>query len=261
LPCTDFTQNRFLKIVRITTSCFFIKFAAGSAVSLMLSVSPVWLSGPRHTLWLFAGVVLLWLSPGDIVYDSMRHSSAVRLVLGMGGGLYKMRKAIFAVEVAACSCPNMYDCSFSLALLVAVLAIDGNTLVRRAVLWFEARLAESHGCMPGLADCYSALCRVGRDACIGVWTLLWNTVVPLTIVTAMIWSAARSEWANGVTDTSFLGLRACLLAYFIWRSGSFHEMANIHFMSLRVADAAAHNQRNFSKEDCGIIQTKIKKEE
>merc|ERR1719183_3291747 len=92
--------------------------------------------------------------------------------------------------------------------------------------------------MPSLADCSAVLSRVGRDGCCGIWKLICNTLLPLTIVTALIWAAARVSWANGVTDDSFLALRACLLAFFIWRAGSFHELASIHATSLKITEAA-----------------------
>jgi len=231
-PLTPQKKPGLLQTIRITASCFVVKFAAGSVVSHMLGMSPVWLSGPRHALWLIAGVALIWFVPEDIVYRSMRHSSAVKLMLGIGGGLYKMRKAIFAVEAATRACRNVQECSFALAFVVTILAVDGNTLVRRGVLWAEAGLANWQRLR---ADVYYATGRILGDSGVGAQRLLLRTLLPLSVVTIGIWSGARSEWVNGITDDSFLGLRVSLLGGFIWRTGCFHELASIHVDSLKTA--------------------------
>jgi len=218
------------RIVWIMTACLIIKFLAGSIVSLILGKSPVWLSGPRHVLSLVIGLVLLWLAPGDMIYKNMRHSSAIRLLVGMGDGLYKMRKAIFAVEAVAQSCQNVQECSLAFAFLVTVLAVDGNSLTRRIVLWMERRL--EGGMAPSIAEDVESLL---RDGCDGVQRLLNSTLIPLGVVSALLWHAACSEWPNGATSDSFLVLRVGLLGVFIWRAGSFHELADIHAASLRIS--------------------------
>lgn len=225
---------------------FFIKFAAGTAVSMLLGEPPVWLKGGRHTYSFLFGVALLWLAPQDFAYQYMERSRAVRLLMDMGGGLYKMRKAIYAVEAAAMNGRG----GLPLAMLVAVLAIDGSTLTRRAVLWLEKKVMAEPPKRQKLSRRSSFLGDVTlenlrTDGCWGTWSAICGTVVPLTAVTAVVWHASCTELtADGITDDSFLGLRALLLAIFVWRAGTFDELARIHIESLAFADAVAQHEAN-----------------
>merc|ERR1719210_1211136 len=131
----DRTRVGLRQAIQILISSFIIKFASGVVVSILLNKVPVVFTGWRHSISFFVGFAMLWLTPGDFIFTFMQKSRAVRVFLGMGGGLYKMRKAIFAVEAAA-----QGGGGSGFALLVAVVAIDGNTLTRRAVLWLETHI-------------------------------------------------------------------------------------------------------------------------
>eukprot|EP00747_Dinoflagellata_sp_TGD_P047921 gnl/TRDRNA2_/TRDRNA2_145297_c0_seq5.p1 gnl/TRDRNA2_/TRDRNA2_145297_c0~~gnl/TRDRNA2_/TRDRNA2_145297_c0_seq5.p1 ORF type:complete len:321 (-),score=35.36 gnl/TRDRNA2_/TRDRNA2_145297_c0_seq5:71-1033(-) len=201
----------FVQGLRIVVCSFFVKFAAQTAVSLILGKVPVVLQGWRHTSFFFFGLALIWLSPSDVIYQHMRVSRAVRLMLQMGQGLYKMRKVIFAVEAAGTG-----KGSFVLALLVSVLSIDGSTLTRRAVLWLERQREEGRfqsawgqwlvtpkACRssPGAyaTNSYDAACvcespiarRFAKDGCKGVRQALFGTFLPLFAITAVVWTLSH----------------------------------------------------------------------
>jgi len=238
LPDTIGANFGARRMLLITFASVLVKFASSSLVSALLGKVPIVFSGPRHICFFFLGFALMWFSPGDIAYRTMRSSRAVKLLVDMGGGLYKMRKVIFAVEAA-----TEVHGHFAFALLVAVLAVDGTTLSRRAFHWVEGRQAEQarrsarrKGGASGdkalkrtLSDLYHA---GGR----GAKKTLLTTVLPLTVVTALVWGAASSEWISGITDDSFLGLRAALLSLFIWRAGALDELARIHRESMAMGD-------------------------
>lgn len=213
-------------------ACFLVKFASQSMLSVLLGSMPVVFSGPRHALSFLLGFALVWLSPGDSAYRTMKDSRALRLLVDMGGGLYKMRKVIYAVEASTKARE-----SFSFAFLVAIIAVDGTTLTRRCLHFLQA---------------YFAAPRRSRDKCLllvysggrGAQRTLLTTVLPIGAVTWLLWAAARVEWVSGITDSSFLGLRAALLALFIWRSGALDELARIHAESMFQAQRAAMMEKS-----------------
>lgn len=207
---------------------FMVKFASQSLVSVLLGNIPVVFSGPRHVLSFLLGFFLIWQCPGDSAYDTMKHSRALRLLVDMGGGLYKLRKVIFAVEAATDA-----RGSFSFALLVAVLAVDGTTLTRRGLHWVHRHWAAPEEQLQNLG---SILVYAGGR---GAQQALLTTVLPIGAVTGLLWAAACSEWVSCITDDSFLTLRAALLALFIWRAGAFYELARIHAESLAMAEHLA----------------------
>mmetsp|Transcript_100728 Transcript_100728/g.260209 ORF Transcript_100728/g.260209 Transcript_100728/m.260209 type:complete len:311 (+) Transcript_100728:88-1020(+) len=244
LPEDSRSELGLSRMFFIMLASFLVKFAGQTIVSLMLGKTPLVLSGPRHMTSFLLGLVLLWLSPGDMVYRTMLHSRAVRLFVGMGGGLYKMRKVIFAVETAASS-----HRGFGFAFLVAVLSVDGTTLTRKGMLWLEARLASRPLSSPAASKHHLvgrllptagdlSLERLRQDGCRGACEALLQTVLPLGAVTALVWVYAQVEWEAGITDDSFLVLRAGLLTLFIWRAGAFDELANIHMDGLAAAEAS-----------------------
>eukprot|EP00443_Scrippsiella_acuminata_P080332 CAMPEP_0115512220 /NCGR_PEP_ID=MMETSP0271-20121206/74393_1 /TAXON_ID=71861 /ORGANISM="Scrippsiella trochoidea, Strain CCMP3099" /LENGTH=177 /DNA_ID=CAMNT_0002942363 /DNA_START=180 /DNA_END=713 /DNA_ORIENTATION=+ len=173
----------------------------------------------------------------------MRQSRAVKLLVDMGGGLYKMRKVIFAVEAATTA-----NGGFGFALLVAVLAVDGTTLTRRAMHWVEAKVekfrAKQRRKRVPLGRSLSTLFSAGGR---GAQQTLLTTVLPIGAVTALVWIAASSEWISGITDDSFLFLRAALLALFIWRAGALDELARIHVESMEMADQVCKFDQAMSK--------------
>merc|ERR1719291_1528393 len=99
--------------------------------------------------------------------------------------------------------------------------------MRRAMHWVEARLEEARKqarkqaqspankrpASPTRAQSFKLFCCAGGR---GARQALLTTVCPLGAVTALVWAAASSEWASGITDDSFLMLRAALLALFVW---------------------------------------------
>jgi hypothetical protein len=217
----DHQHLRIGRIPRIIVAVLIIKFLAGTVASLMLGTTPLWLSGNRHVWSTLFGVFLLYSC--DALYKSMLQSSAVRLLVGMGTGLYKVRKAVFAVEAVARACNRVEECSFAFAFLVTILQVDGNTIVRKVVLWMEARL--EGGTSPKKTEGAQSLLRDGYR---GMQQLLFDTFIPLAVVSGFLWFAACTEWPNGATSDSSLMLRVCLLGFFMWRQGSFHELASIH---------------------------------
>jgi len=205
-------------------ACFLVKYASQSLVSVLLGNIPVVFSGPRHAFSFSLGFLLIWLSPGDSAYRTMKDSRALRLLVDMSGGLYKYRKVIFAVEVT-----TRAKASFPFALFVAVLAVDGTTLTRRCMHWLQAYFALPRRMAQN--KCYLLVSAGGR----GAQRTLLTTILPIGAVTWLIWAAARVEWVFGITDDSFLGLRAALLGVFIWRSGALDELARIHSESMHAA--------------------------
>mmetsp|Transcript_9619 Transcript_9619/g.27073 ORF Transcript_9619/g.27073 Transcript_9619/m.27073 type:complete len:307 (-) Transcript_9619:50-970(-) len=233
------------RLLLIALASFLVKFAASTLVSALFGKVPIVLSGPRHTASFFVGFALLWLSPGDVVFSHVQNSRAVRLLLGMGGGLYKMRKVIFAVEAATTARGGL-----CLAVLVAVLAVDGTTLTRRAMLWlgrrYSAQEAERGSGIVRRLSGDITLQRLWIDGNRGARQALLTTVLPLGAVTALVWLAASAEWASGITDDSFLSLRTLLLTLFIWRAGAFDELAMIHGDCMAMAErvAALEKEKN-----------------
>mmetsp|Transcript_64129 Transcript_64129/g.137762 ORF Transcript_64129/g.137762 Transcript_64129/m.137762 type:complete len:419 (+) Transcript_64129:159-1415(+) len=241
LPDSSRSAVGALRTLRIIGSCLFIKFGAGTLVSMLLGKVPVIVQGPRHTASFFIGLALIWLAPGDFIFRYLRHSHAVRIVMLMGRGLYKMRKAIFAIEVAAGTVQE-FARGYAFAFLLAVLAIDGSTLTRRGVHWMEKRLSSARQCKDKpLGDL--TLARLRRDGCKGLRQAFLGTVLPLGAITAVVWGVSRAEWTNGITDTSFMNLRAALLVLFVWREGTFHELTLVHAESIH-----AESIRALSKE-------------
>mmetsp|Transcript_12793 Transcript_12793/g.40355 ORF Transcript_12793/g.40355 Transcript_12793/m.40355 type:complete len:308 (+) Transcript_12793:120-1043(+) len=227
------------RLLLVAAGSFLVKFAATTLVSLIFGKVPLIISGPRHSASFFIGFALLWLSPGDVVFTTVQSSRAARLLMGMGGGLYKVRKVIFAVEAATTARGGL-----GLAVLVAVLAVDGTTLTRRAMHWLGRRYSGEpprKGC-GGIVRRISGditLRRLWRDVHRGTRQAFLTTVLPLTAVTALVWAAAGAEWTHGITDDSFLGLRAALLTLFIWRAGAFDELSMIHAESMALAERVA----------------------
>jgi len=161
--------------------------------------------------------------------------------------LYKMRKAIYAIETAA---KTDGGCLF--AFLLAVLTIDGSTLTRRAVLWLERQFAQKpvrcHRCFKGIS-----LQTLQQDGLSGLRRVLFSTVAPLGAITAVVWGVSRFDWLEGITADPYLNLRAFLLVVFAWREGTFDELSAIHLESQRLAcirNTKLQNSVSSSKPDC-----------
>eukprot|EP00516_Mucochytrium_quahogii_P009522 CAMPEP_0203773230 /NCGR_PEP_ID=MMETSP0099_2-20121227/4534_1 /ASSEMBLY_ACC=CAM_ASM_000209 /TAXON_ID=96639 /ORGANISM=" , Strain NY0313808BC1" /LENGTH=261 /DNA_ID=CAMNT_0050671021 /DNA_START=133 /DNA_END=915 /DNA_ORIENTATION=- len=150
--------------------CFVLKFQAGTAVSVILGTTPVLFKGSRHLISFLFGFMLVWFSPGDVVYENLRSSLSVKLMVSICGGLYKFRKALFAVE----SCRGGYG-GFPLAVTVVLLALDGNTVARNFFLWWENHQA-ALTLTTFRVSCWS-----------GLRKLVVELVVPDLSVTAFIW--------------------------------------------------------------------------
>lgn len=202
---------------RVVCGSFCMKFTSGIFVSLCLGVVPVPFKSYRHPLFVAIGLALIWLTPLDAAYIFMRRSNAMRLVLLTGGGLYKLRKAVYAVEAVMSS-----QGPFWMALVVVVLAVDGNTLSRRGLLWLERCVVS------GAAEADPATPSLRRDSPVGVWRFLVSTFIPLTVVTAILWYAARE-----CSEETCMELRIVFLGFFVYRNGAFAELYNIHLQSMR----------------------------
>jgi len=228
LPSSSRYGMSTCRLLWIAMCSLLVKYAANCVISVMLGKVPILFNGPRHAIFFALGFTLIWLSPGDVAHQSLMTSRAVKLMVDMGGGLYKMRKVIFAVEAAAAT-----RGSFGYAVFLAVLSVDGTSLMRRLLHFVEARLLAHPQRRKRTLSRALNLC-LNAGSCGARQTLL-STVLPLSVVTALLWVAASSEWDRGITDDSFLGLRAALLALFIWRAGAFHEFAYVHLESGRIA--------------------------
>jgi len=244
LPNTTRSAGKgVLHVLRIISASFFIKFAAGTLVSLLIGKVPVVFQGVRHFISFFVGLALLWCAPCDFVFQQMKHSRAVRLVMTMGRGLYKMRKAIYAIETAA---KTGGGCLF--AFLLAVLTIDGSTLTRRSVLWMEKQFAQKqlrcHRLVGGIS-----LETLQRDSWLGFKRVLLSTVLPLGAITAVVWGVSRFDWLEGITADPYLNLRAFVLVVFAWREGTFDELSAIHVESQEIA-SISNNKLKATTSSC-----------
>ncbi len=210
------TPRRF---VRVLADSFAVKFAAQTLVSLALGATPVVLKGVRHFSSFFLGVLLVWFFPGDVVYSTTRRSPVVKLLVSMAIGLYKLRKALFAVEASAAAFaqqPAEFRAAAAFALVL--INLDGNSVLKRALLWLEAE-EEDPRHEPGaallLARARAAL--LNRDL---LFQLLREYVVPDLVVTALLLYLGGGPQA--------IELKCCLLIYFLARQGTFELLAQMH---------------------------------
>lgn len=207
---------RFMWVLFVS---FFIKFAAGTLISYLLGTTPVILKGPRHLMSFFMGFLLVWHSPGDIVYRIVTQSDAVKLMMAMNSGLYKLRKALFAVE-----CSKENGGSFAFALTMVLLALDGNAVIRKGFLWIEKMLGHREAGYPLYVDFVAE--EFANSVVKGVYQTVLEYILPDFFVTFLIFSF------TGVLGEEFVELRIGLLVYFVWRQKSFHILTHIHRASL-----------------------------
>jgi hypothetical protein len=84
---------------------FWLKYGAGTVVSLLVRDTPVFLKSPRHLLYFAAALGLTHFSPGDVVFRKYRRSPALQAVTALAGSFYKLRKLLFIVRcVRAAAC-------------------------------------------------------------------------------------------------------------------------------------------------------------
>ncbi|GBG27062.1 Hypothetical Protein FCC1311_032852 [Hondaea fermentalgiana] len=207
---------RFMWVLFVS---FVVKFAAGSVISVLLGATPVILKGPRHMGSFFIGFLLVWHSPGDVVYRYITKSDAVKLMVCMCCGLYKLRKALFAVE-----CSKEEGDSFAFAFTLVLLALDGNSVLRKGFLWFEKmlgireagqRLSVNFVLLDAVESSYR-----------GLRQIIVEYMVPDFCVAFLIYSF------GSVLEADFVELRIGLLVYFAWRQNTFGILAHIHRASL-----------------------------
>lgn len=167
----------------------------------------------------FMGFLLVWHSPGDIVYRIVTQSDAVKLMMAMNSGLYKLRKALFAVE-----CSKENGGSFAFALTMVLLALDGNAVIRKGFLWIEKMLGHREAGYPLYVDFVAE--EFANSVVKGVYQTVLEYILPDFFVTFLIFSF------TGVLGEEFVELRIGLLVYFVWRQKSFHILTHIHRASL-----------------------------
>ncbi len=210
------TPRRF---VRVLVDSFAVKFAAQTLVSLALGATPVVLKGVRHFGSFFLGVLLVWFCPGDVVYLTTRRSPVAKLLVAMAIGLYKLRKALFAVEAsAAVFAQQPAELRAAAAFTLVLINLDGNSVLKRALLWLEAEEEDSSqdpGAALLLARARAAV--LNRDL---LFQLLREYVVPDLVVTALLLYLGGGPQA--------IELKCCLLVYFLARQGTFELLAQMH---------------------------------
>lgn len=114
--------------------CGATKFGCGTIVSILLHHTPTLLRGPRHVLSFLAAYVATFLSPNDVVYIVFRRNRYLSTTLGVSIALYKLRKLLFVTYHAS-------DSGFLFTHLIAILAIEGNSILRNTVASREEVLA------------------------------------------------------------------------------------------------------------------------
>ena len=105
--------------------CAFLKFGAGTTVSLVLHETPVLLRGIRHMFSFAAALLLIQSCPGDVCNTCL--NGPLHLVVCAANALYKVRKFTFALEASLA----MKTGSSGTALLVTWLAVEGSSASRR----------------------------------------------------------------------------------------------------------------------------------
>ena len=130
--------NSRLDAARVFVSNFQAKFLSQSVGSVLLGQTPVILKGPRHLLSWALALAAVQLCPRDAVYRRIREDAAARATVRFASALYKLRKLVFVASCCRTSAaggnhsPARVIASLALTLLVAVIVIDGNSLLRRA---------------------------------------------------------------------------------------------------------------------------------
>ena len=212
--------------VHVAVASMVVKFGSGTLVSLLVGATPVVFQGARHMLFFVVGLCLMWLSPGDIVHDQMCRSRAIRLLIDMAQGLYKLRKARWAVDAAQHTMRGPWG--FAFALLLVTCAVDGNTVTRRSMLWLERAWADTMYSSPAnLGKRRITVARCANDALVGLQRLVLGTVLPLGAVTFLCWSVLELEFVRFSAERTS-DVRIALLLFFLWRHGIFDDLTFIH---------------------------------
>jgi len=199
-----------LRFIWIASTALLMKFASGTLVSVLLGEVPVILKGWRHIAFFFLGFCISWLFPGDVVYTNMRRSDAVKFMVALTCGLYKLRKSLFAVETCIHIGFELVYTSF-----IVLLVLDGSTLVTTSVLWFEAQLLSL------------SMVNFSQQLKQGLSHFFVHKMLPDITVATMIWITSPPPRLD--VETPFaIEVRVTLLMYFIWRQNSFLILAKIH---------------------------------
>jgi len=212
------STGRFVWIFVLSLIC---KFLSQTLVSVLLETTPVVLKGNRHLSSFVIGFAVVWLSPEDIVYSNVANSAAIRLLFAIATSIYKLRKSLFAVQASM-----EIGSSFELAVIVFLLAIDGNSVTRRIALWMERlRFDYSDGeVTKGIHDFFVDILSSFRT---GIMQLLFEFLIPDVCVTSVIFFVGKKI----MQDTN-VEIRILLLIYFCWRQRAFQILAAIHRVTL-----------------------------
>lgn len=124
-------QLKKARLENLALSCTIVvtnvvnKYAAQTSVSLFIGATPVILKGWRHSLSFLAALVLVQLSPRDLVYRFLTCAYA-EAVLATSSALYKLRKCIFVAEQV-----REQDLTLPLAVFLTWLTLDGGADCKR----------------------------------------------------------------------------------------------------------------------------------
>ncbi len=203
--------TRFLSVL---IGSFISKFASGAVISFLLDTTPVFFKSSRHIYSFLLGFVLVWFSPGDFMFRNIKHSEAVRLLVSISCALYKLRKALFAVEEAI-----KLGRSFQLGLCLVIIVLDGNTVARLMLHWMERSRSRT----------FDTRMHFVTDACWSVWIgvkhVILSFFVPDLAATMTLWYIERwfFDW--------HIEIRIAVLLFFAWRQKTFDILNQIHQMT------------------------------
>mmetsp|Transcript_88492 Transcript_88492/g.245811 ORF Transcript_88492/g.245811 Transcript_88492/m.245811 type:complete len:413 (-) Transcript_88492:665-1903(-) len=121
------------RCVRIVIGAFGAKFGSNAAASLLAGVTPALLRGWRQVAPFTCAFALLQVCPGDPVFAELQRWRLARFLLAAGVVLYRLRKFLFVI--AYVGGPPSGALSYMRWLIMALLFIDGNSLMRRLDTW------------------------------------------------------------------------------------------------------------------------------
>ncbi len=111
--------------------CGFLKFGAGTVISIVLGLQPVLLKSWRHFASFGVALLCVQVSPRDLFFRVLSANDArglvLRLVTFSSCALYKVRKLTFVVHTT-----RILGCGPALCVFLCALEIEGSGILRRA---------------------------------------------------------------------------------------------------------------------------------
>lgn len=180
---------------RVFAASVGVNFVGGPAASLMAGVMPSVLRPAKVIPGMFANL-LLQACPGDAAFSRLDQDRPMRLLLALGVTLYKMHQFLFVVDSVFWPISSPIACLRML--LIAVLLLDGSSLLRCFDRWLRSNLAAK----PGWQDLRSAL------------RVTWRRNVELIL---LLVGLVAGRWILGIGSgpdaTLFLASRMGAVAY------------------------------------------------